>query len=351
MPPPDRRPGRRAGEERGARPPGGLRLGPGPEFELIRDFLAAAAAPSDAAVGAGDDAAVLRPPAGEALVLGTDLAVEDVHFRREWMTWESVGYRTVAAALSDLAAMAARPLGALLSVALPPELDREVALSLAAGAGACLRAAGTGLAGGDLSRSPGPVVLDAVAVGSAERPVLRSGLRPGDALWVTGALGAAAAAVADLSGGLEPDPRARRAFERPRPRLEEARWLAERAELSALIDLSDGLAGDAAHLAAASETGLEIELEALPMAEPLRGYARPEAARRLALGGGEDYELLVGASHDALAPLAAAFEARFGIELTRVGRVVDGEGVRWLGPDGRPVDAPAAAWDHFAGDR
>lgn len=328
-------------------PAGGpLPLGPGAEFDLIRDFLAAAAAPSSARVPPGDDAAVFRLPEGEEVVVGTDLSVEGVHFRRAWMSWEAVGYRAVAAALSDLAAMAARPVGVLLSLALPPELDRDVALSLATGAGGCLRRFGAGLLGGDISRSPGPVVVDAVAVGGAERAVGRDGIRPGDEIWVTGTLGGAAAAVSDLSRALEPDPRARRAFEHPTPRLEEARWLAARADLTGMIDVSDGLAGDAAHLAAASGVRLELRIEAVPVAAPLRSYPRAEAARDLALGGGEDYELLLAASAGSLADLATAFDERFGLPLTRLGVATRGEGVRWLAGDGSEVE-PVRGWDHF----
>ncbi len=326
---------------------GPLRLGPGAEFDLIRDFLAAAAAPSSARVPPGDDATVFRLPEGEEVVVGTDLSVEGVHFRRAWMSWEAVGYRAVAAAFSDLAAMAARPVGALLSLALPPELDRDVALSLATGAGDCLRRFGAGLLGGDISRSPGPVVVDAVAVGGVERPVGRSGIRPGDEVWVTGTLGGAAAAVADLSRALEPDPRARRAFERPIPRLREARWLVARADLTGMIDVSDGLAGDAAHLAAASAVGLELRIESVPLAEPLRAYRRAEAARDLALGGGEDYELLLAAPAGTLADLVTAFDECFGLPLTRLGVAREGDGVRWLTADGREVE-PVRGWDHFA---
>lgn len=327
----------------------GPRLAPGTEFDLIRDFVAAAGAPARVRVPPGDDAAVLRLPEGEELVVATDLAVEGVHFRRAWMTWEAVGHRTVAAALSDLAAMAARPLGALLSVALPPELNRDVALSLAAGAGGCLRRSDAALLGGDISRSPGPVVLDAVAVGSTAHPVTRGGAGAGDELWVTGALGAAAAAVADLGRALEPDPRARRALERPTPRVREARWLARAAELHAMIDLSDGLAGDAAQMAAASGVGLEVELHLVPLAEPLLDYPRQEMARHLALTGGEDYELLLAVPAGTGEALSRPFEKRFGVILTRIGRVVDGRGVRWFAEGGEEVEV-GPGWDHFAGE-
>lgn len=326
-------------------------LGPGAEFDMVRRIVAAAGRASDPPelrTGPGDDAAVLELRPGEKVVLSCDMALEDVHFRRAWLRWETVGWRATAASLSDLAAMAARPLGVLLGAAIPPELDRGVLEELAAGAGACLEAHGGSLLGGDLSRSPGPVVLDVAAAGAAERPVGRDGARPGDELWVTGALGGAAAAAHDWDRGLEPDPRARRAFERPVPRTAEARWLADRSELHALIDLSDGLAGDARHLAAASGVGLEVSLASVPLSEVLAEYADRSAALRRALTGGEDFELLAAVAPGALEGLDGPFERRFGTELTRVGRVEAGEGVAWLDEQGEEVGGIGGGFDHLA---
>lgn len=321
----------------------------GPEFLRIEGFLRAAGAdPRDPCVRVppGDDATVIAPSAGEALVISSDLCVEGVHFRRAWLDWESVGYRAAAAALSDLAAMAARPIGILVSLALPPELDSGVSDALAAGIGACLRRHDASLLGGDLSASPGPVLLDVVAIGSAARPIGRSGARPGDELWVTGTLGGAGVATAGWERGLEPDPRARAAFERPHPRLSEATALAERAVIHAIIDLSDGLASDAAHLAAASGVRLEIELAALPLHDILLEYADRETAVRLAIGGGEDYELLIAAP-PGLRSVAAGLGGELGCGLSRVGRVVPGEHVAWLEESGREVRIEVPGWNHF----
>lgn len=331
------------------------RLGPGAEFDRIRALLRAAGAdrPGEGGpLGPGDDAAVLELPEGERLVVGTDLQVEDVHFRRAWVGWKTVGWRAAAAALSDLAAMAARPLGVLLSAALPPELDRGVLDEIGDGFGRCLDEHGGELLGGDLSRSPGPVVLDAVGLGSAVRPVERSGGRPGDELWVTGRLGASAAAVAARSRNLEPEPELVRAFDRPRPRVEEARWLAERVDLRALIDLSDGLAGDVAHLAAASGVAAVVLADRVPLAGPLEGWSDRGRALRYAAAGGEDFELLTAAAPGTLDGIADAFADRFGVELTRVGRLEEGRGVSWRDADDREIDPPGGGFDHFgtAGD-
>jgi thiamine-monophosphate kinase len=327
-------------------------LAPGPEFDRIRDFVevVGALAPQPrAGAGPGDDAAVIEPPSGERLVVSTDISIEGVHFERAWLEWRTIGYRAVAAALSDLAAMAAAPLGILLTVALPPELDREVLGELARGVGRALATAGAPLLGGDLSRSPGPVVIDVTVLGSAARPVRRRGAKAGDGVWVTGELGGAAAAVEAWRRSLEPDPRARRAFERPVPRLAEARWLADRARPSALIDVSDGLAGDAAQLAAASAVRLEIDLETIPLAPPLDEFTDRSAALQLAVTGGEDYELLFTAPGGSVESQRGAFERELGTGITRVGRVVEGKGVVWRGAGGEEVPSPGGGFDHFSG--
>lgn len=321
----------------------------GGEFDLIRVFARAAGADGsapDLPIPPGDDAVGLEVPDGETLLLSSDATVEDVHFRRAWSGWESVGRRAVVAALSDLAAMAARPLGVLVTLMLPPELDRSVVDGLGSGAGAALREADGRLLGGDVVRTPGGVALDVTAVGTARRPVRRDGLRPDDELWVTGELGGAAAAVRDWSRGLEPDPRSRRAFAHPAARLGEARWLAERADLHALIDVSDGLAADAAQLAAASACRVDLEGSAVPLAPALEEMTDRERAVREAVSGGEDYELLLGVAADALdGELRRDFLRAFGISLTRVGRTAPGSGVTL---DGRPLASGETGYDHFS---
>jgi thiamine-monophosphate kinase len=328
------------------------------EFERIGDMLEVAAGlptPPELRIGPGDDAAVLEPAAGESMVVSIDLSLEGVHFRREWLTWEAIGYRATAAALSDLAAMAARPVGALVSVALPIELDTVVYQQLAHGITEALAEGEAALLGGDTSRSPGPAVVDVTVIGAVTEPVTRAGARPGDHVWVTGRLGGAAAAVLAYNSALEPSPSARRRFERPRPRWREARWLAERGVLGGLIDLSDGLAGDAAHIARASDVGLRLRVDRLPLDEALEGWSDTNVARRIAAGGGEDYELLFTSPAGRVDRVREAFQQAFDLELTRIGDVVEetdlpASGVRWIDRAGEPVDPPATAgFDHFAG--
>jgi thiamine-monophosphate kinase len=293
-------------------------------------------------VGPGDDAAVLE----DGWVVSTDLAMEDVHFRRDWLSPDEIGARAVAAALSDLAAMAADPIAILVSMA-GSKQDLESGLMEAVGVGArdAARACGAALIGGDLSRSPGPLVIDVVALGRAISPVLRSGAKVGDVLYVTGRLGGAAAALEFLQRGERPPEELRRMFARPTPRLGEARLLASSDRLHALIDLSDGLAGDVRHLAAASGVGVDVDVDAVPVATWMEAGATFEPRRR-ALTGGEDYELLFAANpsiEDTFEDLAAAFPD---LPVTRVGRVVEGREVRFLDSDGSSID-PGGGWDHF----
>lgn len=328
------------------------RMKPGPEFDRIRAFIAAVrAASASVEIPPGDDAAVIRWPSDQSVVLSSDAFVEGVHFKRAWLRWEAVGYRATAAALSDLAAMAARPVGVLISLMVPPETEESMLVALGEGVGECLRRHETGLLGGDLAHSPSVVAIDVCAVGSSCSPISRGGASEGDEIWLTGAVGGAATAVRAWGRSMEPDPRARAAFERPTARIAEAIWLAEHADLTALIDLSDGLAGDARQIAAASEVRLRIDLDAVPLAPPLSEYANRDAALGLALAGGEDYELLFCSEEGSLETVRAEFERRFEIRLTKVGAVEEGEGVAWTSASGASVPAGLDGFDHFAPER
>jgi len=319
-------------------------LGEGAEFDVIRRVLkharsrmAGHASDPRIRIGPGDDCAVV-----DGLALTLDLSIEGIHFRRDWLDDEPCGYRATAAAVSDLAAMAALPMGVLAGVAAPDGGTAEAVMRGVADACATL---GAELLGGDVSRSPGPVVIDIAAVGSCDRPVARSGAHPGDELWVTGSLGGAATAVAEWLAGRVPSDAARAAYARPAPRLAEASWLAERGIPSALIDLSDGLLGDASHIAAASGLRAVIEAERVPVHEAAAGRAD---AVELALRGGEDYELCFAATPDTVPPHLAEFAARFGSALTRVGRLEPGEGVMLRDADGTMSQPGALGYRHFA---
>jgi thiamine-monophosphate kinase len=315
------------------------------ELERIRSFLRGTPPlPASVQVGPGDDAAVLS----DGTVLSTDLAIEGVHFRLEWITAEEAGYRSAASSVSDLAAMAAEPVGVLVSVAAPG--DGELAEEAMAGVKRLAADVGAALLGGDLSRSPGPLLLDVVSVGRTDRALLRSGAAAGDELWVTGALGAAAAAVALWESGRAVPTPLRDAFTRPRPRIREARWLVEAGATSG-IDVSDGIAGDAAHIAVASGVAVVLQGDAIPIHSALKAVALPEGRDPLtfALHGGDDYEVLVGAPPGRLGPRAEEFARKFGLALTRVGRFEEGKGA-FLEATKSEARAPLThgGFDHFA---
>ena len=305
-------------------------LGPGREFDLVRVMMSRW---GDRARGIGDDATVLGAPSGGQLVLSTDTSLEDVHFRREWLSPEEIGWRATAAALSDLAAMAAAPLGVLVALTLPAGWVDDLG-ALAEGIGAAAAAAGAPIVGGDLTRGD-RLGITITVVGSATAPLRRAGAHPGDTLWVTGQLGGPALAMAAWAEGRQPSPEARARFARPMPRLREAQWLAA-AGATAGIDISDGLGGDAAHLAAASRVRITIDAAAVPLA--------PGADVSTAQRSGEEYELLVTARTDFD---AAAFQREFDSSLTRIGTVEEGDaGVDLLIGEERVASPPG--YDHFS---
>lgn len=325
-----------------------LRLAPGAEFDLIRRFLphAPRLGRSDVRVGPGDDCAVV---VGNGVAVSVDLSIEGVHFRRAWLTPEEIGCRAASAALSDLAAMAARPIGLLAALAVPEADAGDFAAAVMDGARDAAARVGAVVLGGDLTRSPGPVILDFAVLGEAPDPVLRSGATAGDDVWVTGELGGAAVAVARLLRGEAPAEDARLRFACPLPRVPEALWLRERGVPRAMIDLSDGLAGDAAHLAAASGVAVLLDPDAVPIAAAaLEDAASRAEALRYAVAGGEDYELCFAAAPGAVEPLREGFAAEFGVPLTRVGRIAEGEGVAWEA-DGSRRALDLEGFQHFRG--
>lgn len=304
-------------------------LGPGGEFDLIRRLQERWGA---LAVDIGDDAAVVDVPRGERLVVSTDAAVEGIHFRRHWLSLEEIAARAVTAALSDLAAMAAAPLGVLVSLALP-RADASGIGSIADGVALAVRAAGTVVRGGNISRAD-TLAITTTVLGSTYAPLRRDAVRAGDLLYVTGTLGGPAAALRALEAGSTPGAEMRDRFVRPAARIRESLWLARRGVVAA-IDVSDGLAADAAHLAAAGDVGIELEVGTVPL---VAGAAPDDVF------GGEEYELLVAAR----APLPAdAFRGAFGVPLTLVGRAREGPaGVR-VTRHGERVVAPRGH-DHFS---
>jgi thiamine-monophosphate kinase len=308
-------------------------LGPGAEFDAIREMLRRW---GPRARGIGDDAALLDVPAGQQLAVSTDSSVEDVHFRRGWLTAREIGYRATVAALSDLAAVAATPLGLVSALAIPDDW-RGALHELTDGIGEAAERYGTPIVGGNVTRG-GKLSLTITVLGAVARVLPRSGVRTGDHLYLTGELGASGAALDALLHGDAPAPAWRERFARPVPRIAEARWLAAHGATAA-IDISDGLLAELAHLAAASGVRIELDAERVPVVSGV--------ARERALHSGEEYELVVaGGAID-----GAAFAAKHSIPLTVIGRAsAPREGtapsVEIVGEPSRV--APGRGHDHFS---
>jgi thiamine-monophosphate kinase len=324
------------------------------EFGLI-DAIRRRAAARDGShsqwrVAIGDDAAVLTPKSGEELVFTTDAVVENVHFRWRTTDARSLGHKALAVNLSDVGAMGARPLGFLLTLGLPRNVDGKRLDEFFSGLLALARASHCPLVGGDITRSR-ELVVSVTAVGAVTRgrALLRSGARAGDRLFVTGQLGGAAAGLALLEG-----PGVRSAAERalarrqiaPRPPFGVGARLVRLRLSRAAIDVSDGLAQDLGHLLRESRVGARVELERLPLA---RGLARAAARLgvdpvELALAGGEDYELLFTAPRRA--PSAAVLSRRLQCRVTEIG-VVTRQHRLVLTRSGRAVELRARGFEHF----
>lgn len=287
-------------------------------------------------LGIGDDAAVLRP--GGRVVWTVDAQVDNVHFDRRWLTFEDVGYRSFQAAVSDLAAMGARPLAALSSLALPVSLkDRELD-ALVRGQAEAANQSGCPIVGGNLSKG-GELSITTTALGCAERPLLRSGARAGDELWLVGEVGMARAGLLALMRARPPRKLRSciQAWRRPRALCDEGRALVGRAR--AALDVSDGLAGDAHHMAEASGVRLIFDAAAL-RATFSKEFATAAAelgvdALDLALRGGEDYALLCAGPARRRPPFARP-----------VGHVETGNGV-YLERDGNRKKL-SGSFDHFS---
>ena len=304
----------------------------GAEFDTIRALMARW---GDLAVDIGDDAAVLTPPVAGTRVVSVDACVEGVHFRRGWITAHEVGVRAAAAALSDLAAMGARAECVLIAFVVPPAW-RDRLSDVADGMGVVIRAAGARIVGGNLSHGAEFSVTTTV-IGAAARAVPRSGARPGDVVVVTGLLGGPGAAVRAWEAGERPTAWCRARFAAPAPRWAEGEALAA-AGATAMIDVSDGLAGDARHVAAASGVQLILDATRVPT-----GPGVPVA---LAMQSGEEYELLATMPAAAYERLAARWADVSSVPLTVVGRVEPADGTSDGAPD--PIPPWPAGFDHFA---
>jgi thiamine-monophosphate kinase len=314
------------------------------EFDIIARYFSRPASRDDVLLGVGDDAALLAPPPGQALVAATDTLVEGRHFLPGTPP-SALGHQALAVNLSDLAAMGAEPAWCLLSLSLP-RADPAWLESFAAGLYVLAEQHDVALVGGDTVAGPLVITVEVLGFVPPDQALRRSGARVGDAVFVSGTPGLAAAGLELLRSGAagfeSADPRVRR-FLRAEPRLALGRAL--RGIATAAMDVSDGLLGDLGKLAASSSVGAMIELENLPLDALLAQGTDRESALHCVLHGGDDYELLFTAPADAVGRLAGIAEAG-GCPLHRIGSVVAGAGVTCL-REGRPVAIAGQGYDHF----
>jgi thiamine-monophosphate kinase len=308
------------------------------EFERIAEIKRRLAMVSaELVLGIGDDAAVLAPST-RAQVWSVDAQVEGVHFRRGLLAFEDIGYRAFAAALSDLAAMAARPRSALISLCLPKAMSDADLFAIIDGVGQAQREYACVVSGGNLAASSELSITTAVLGEALSSPLTRGGVRAGDALFVTGELGGAALGLKLLqNGNALRAPGCVQRWRRPRARIAEGLQLVGVA--SAAIDISDGLLQDLAHLAEAAGVGFELEAAQLPLDAELVQLAPALKLDPIAfaLCSGEEYELLFSAGPEASPALG-----------TRIGRAVKKPGIRLLDARGREIALPeATGFDHF----
>ncbi len=314
------------------------------EFEIIERYFNW---PSPGAVlGVGDDAALVRAGPGMDLAVATDMLVAGRHFPRDTDP-ARLGHKALAVNLSDLAAMGAHPRWALLALALP-EADEAWLRAFAQGLAALARAHGVDLVGGDTTHGPLNVcvtVMGEVPDGAALR---RDGAKAGDDVWVSGTLGDAALALADLQQQVRLAPQEAAAvlprLETPTPRV--ALGMALRGIAHAAIDVSDGLAADLGHVLKRSGVAATIELARLPLSDALRARLADERAAGWILGGGDDYELCFTAPAG-VREVIEDLGRDVGVPVTRIGRVDAGAGLTVLDGDGRPLRLAKAGFDHF----
>ena len=316
------------------------------EFGFIRAIAARfASLPDNGFEGIGDDCAVLplAPAAAgceaEALLFTTDLLAEDIHFLRAAGSARELGRKALAVNLSDVAAMGGRPVATLLSLALPADAAGAWACAFMEGYRDLSEQFGVALIGGDTTASTGGITINVTAIGRApvSRIKRRSEARPGDAIFVTGALGGSAAGLQDILDGRCDTPLAK-LHRNPQPRVAEGAWLGARPEVHAMMDLSDGLASDLCHILERSHCGAAVETTRIPVAEG--------ADVRLAVCGGEDYELLFTADAGEAERLTGDFLAAFGLSIACVGRIVEAPGLTWL-EEGRPVERDWQGFSHY----
>jgi thiamine-monophosphate kinase len=328
------------------------------EFDLIARLTGALGPHGPGVVlGVGDDTAVLRIKKDRVLLATCDVQIEGIHFTRDAFSPRQIGRRVAAVNLSDIAAMGGTPTFAIVSLAVPAQTDPDLLDGVYEGLNSALREWGAEIVGGNTSELPERIAIDVTLLGDVpeDKVLTRAGAKSGDLLCVTGFLGASAAGLALLARDRLPNlddvsrTAAMGAHLEPTPRVEEGRFLGSTGKVTACIDISDGLYGDASHIAVESGVTVCIDADRIPIAEAARGVAASVGADalQLALCGGEDYELLFtvppAAADDLFAELAKVTNTRS----TVIGGIKKGSAEVKVTQKGRPVPIAAGGFDHF----
>jgi thiamine-monophosphate kinase len=295
--------------------------------------------------GIGDDCAVVRLTVGKDSLITTDFSLEGIHFRRDWHSPESIAHRCLARGLSDIAAMGGTPVAVFLSLALPRDLPQSWVGDFSRSLVSLAERNGATLAGGDTAESPNDILADIIVVGTVPKgkAILRSGAKAGDKIYVSGELGGSAAAVIRMqtrgkAKKVHPRDYGRHFF--PEPRVELGRYLQRKRLASAMIDTSDGLSTDLAHICEESSVGAEINSSLIPRASV--GRPAREVALNLSLHAGEDYELLFTAHASKRIPSKVA-----GVAITQIGNITRARGLYVRNEKGVRHELRPQGWEHF----
>ena len=304
------------------------------ELQFVEQLRRQFAVRAPVATGIGDDGAVLKNLDGSETVVVTDMLLDGVHFDLRNTSAELAGRKAIAVNLSDLAAMGCRPTAAFVSIAVPKLTESDKFLAdLYCGIQGLSEQFDFTVAGGDTNSWNGPFAINVCMTGEpfADRSILRSGAKPGDTLLVTGALGGSLLSGRHLT------------FE---PRLSESRWLADKFDVNAMMDISDGLAIDLHRMMDASCTGATLTAADIPVHEAVPSDLSPEERLRAAVSDGEDFELLIAMSPDSAVAAQQSIHAGPGVQLTTVGHVTTERGCRLIDASGDIRNLPTAGWQH-----
>jgi thiamine-monophosphate kinase len=330
------------------------------EFELIAKLTKGWNFGSDVLIGPGDDASAVRWTEADGVVLlqTTDLLIEDVHFRKGWGSPRQLGWKALAVNLSDIAAMGGRPLQAHLNLAIPSHWPQREILAFQSGFRELAERYGISLLGGDLSSSRGPLVVSVMVNGqlAIDRVIRRRGAMPGDIIWVSGTLGDAAGGL-NLLKKVKSSVKAAKnerallnGFLQPKPEVDLGLICSESGCVHAMIDISDGLAGDLGHILELSKVGAILDQEKFPISKALAATARKRGwdQEEMALRGGEDYRLLGCSSRDGYEKLSQHVSGELGRTLFEIGEISERRGLFLCRESGESLRLTAKSFDHFS---